>query len=176
MALPKQRGLGLAESIENAVSDVEQPGGKREKERLGKRQVKMHGADEEPGPESSDTWRIQTEQMPPVRKVVDTSCQSSVYVRLSWMHFGALEDSRLARESRTVSRQPFQSSPVDRLRAGSSGLDWPFLGGSQVSKSETWGTLRVSRSESVWAAKGRTFLTIAFPAAGLADLGWKCAP
>ena len=80
MALPKQRGLGLAESIENAVSDVKQPGAKGEKQRLEKRQVKMHGADEEPGPESSDRWRIQTEQMPPLREVVDTPCQVSVYV------------------------------------------------------------------------------------------------
>jgi hypothetical protein len=35
MALPKQRGLGLAESIEDAVSDVKQPGAKGKKERLG---------------------------------------------------------------------------------------------------------------------------------------------
>jgi hypothetical protein len=40
----------------------------------------MHSADEEPGPESSDRWRIQAEQMPPLRKVVDTPCQISVYV------------------------------------------------------------------------------------------------
>jgi hypothetical protein len=80
MALPKQRGLGLAESVENAISDVNQPGAKGEKERLGKRQVKMHGADKETGPESSDCWGIQTEQMPPFREVVDTTCQSSVYV------------------------------------------------------------------------------------------------
>jgi hypothetical protein len=61
MALPKQRGLGLAESIEDAVCDVKQPGAKGKKEGLGKRQVKMHGADEEPGPKSSDRWRVQTE-------------------------------------------------------------------------------------------------------------------
>ena len=61
MALPKQRRLGLAESIEKAVSDVKQPGAKGKKERLRKRQVKMHGADEEPGPQSSDRWRIQAE-------------------------------------------------------------------------------------------------------------------
>ena len=80
MALPKQRRLRLAESIENAVRDVKQPGAKREKERLGKRQVKMHGADEEPGPQSSDGGRVQTEQMPPLRQVVDTPCQDLVYV------------------------------------------------------------------------------------------------
>jgi hypothetical protein len=42
--------------------------------------VKVHGADEEPRPESSDRWRIQAEQMPPFREVVDTTCQVSVYV------------------------------------------------------------------------------------------------
>jgi hypothetical protein len=51
----------MAESIKNAVGDVEQPGAKREKECLEKRQVKMHGADEKPGPESSNRWRIQAE-------------------------------------------------------------------------------------------------------------------
>ena len=61
VALPKQRRLSLAESIEKAVRDVKQPGAKGEKERLGKREVKMHGTDEEPGPESSDRWRIQAE-------------------------------------------------------------------------------------------------------------------
>ncbi len=80
MAFPKQLALGLAESIENAVGDVEQPGAKGEKQRLDKRQVKMHGADEEPRPESGDGWRIQTEQMPPFRKVVETLGQVSVYV------------------------------------------------------------------------------------------------
>ena len=80
MTFPKQAGLGLAESIENAVGDVEQPGAKREKQCLEKRQVKMHGADEEAGPESSDRWRIETEQMPPFCEVVDTACQISVYV------------------------------------------------------------------------------------------------
>ena len=80
VALAKQRRLGLAESIENAVRNVKQPGAKGEKERLGKRQVKMHGADEEPGPQSRDRWRVQTEQMPPLRQVVDTLCQTSVYV------------------------------------------------------------------------------------------------
>jgi hypothetical protein len=43
--------------------------------------VKMHGADEEAGPESSNGGRIQTEQMPPLREVIDTACQISVYVR-----------------------------------------------------------------------------------------------
>jgi len=80
VAFPKQAGLGLAESIENAVGDVKQPGAKREKECLEKRQVKMHGADEEPGPESSHRWCIETEQMPPFREVVETTCQISVYV------------------------------------------------------------------------------------------------
>ena len=47
MALPEQAGMGLAESIENAVGDVQQPGAKGEKQRLEQRQVKMHGADEE---------------------------------------------------------------------------------------------------------------------------------
>ena len=61
MALTKQRRLGLAESIENAISDVKQPGAKGKKERLGKREVKMHGTGEEPGPESSNRWRIQAE-------------------------------------------------------------------------------------------------------------------
>ena len=60
MALPKQRGLGLAESIEDAVSDVKQPRAKGKKERLGKGQVKMHSADEEPGPKSRNRRRIQT--------------------------------------------------------------------------------------------------------------------
>jgi hypothetical protein len=48
MTLAKQRVLGLAEAVENAVSDVKQPGAKREKHRLDKRQVKMHSADKEP--------------------------------------------------------------------------------------------------------------------------------
>ena len=37
MTFPKQRGLGLTESIENAIGDVKQPGTKREKQRLEKR-------------------------------------------------------------------------------------------------------------------------------------------
>ena len=80
VALPKQAGLGLAESIENAVGDVKQPGGQRENECLGKRQVKVHGANEEPRPESRNRWGIETEEMPPFRKVVDTPCQTLVYV------------------------------------------------------------------------------------------------
>ena len=80
VAFPKQAGLGLAESIENAVGDVKQPGAKREKQRLDKRQVKMHGTDEEPRPQSSNGRGIQTEEMPPFRKVVETTCQISVYV------------------------------------------------------------------------------------------------
>jgi len=92
----------------------------------------MHGSDEEPRPESSDRWRIQAEQMPPFREVVETTCQSSVYVRragwvLAMSHlvrlkYSSIEDSRPAPESRTTSRQPFQSSPFDKLRAGSAGL------------------------------------------------------
>jgi hypothetical protein len=70
----------MAESIKNAVGDVEQPGAEGEKQRLDQGQSKMHGADEEPRPESSDRWRIQAEQMPPFREVVDTTCQVSVYV------------------------------------------------------------------------------------------------
>ena len=80
MALPKQRRLGLAESIENAISNVEQPRAKGKKERLGKGPVKMHGADEEPGPQGSDGWCVQTEEVPPLREVVDIPCQRSVYV------------------------------------------------------------------------------------------------
>ena len=37
VAFPKQAGLGLAESIENAVGDVKQPGTKREKQCLEQR-------------------------------------------------------------------------------------------------------------------------------------------
>ena len=40
----------------------------------------MHGANEEERPESSDCWRIQAQEMPPFRKVVEASGQSSVYV------------------------------------------------------------------------------------------------
>jgi hypothetical protein len=80
MALAKQRALGLAESIENAVSDVKQPGAKREKHRLDKRKMKMHGADKEPRPERGDGRCIQAEQMPPFRQVVETSGQGSVYL------------------------------------------------------------------------------------------------
>jgi hypothetical protein len=80
MALPEEAGVGLAEPIENAVGDVEQPGAKGQKERLQKRQVKMHGADEEERPESSDCGRIQAQEMPPLREVVETAGQSSVYV------------------------------------------------------------------------------------------------
>ena len=80
MALPKQGRLGLAESIENAITDVEQPGAKGKKERLGKRPMKMHGANEEPGPKSGDGWGVQTEQMPPLREVGDSQGQSLVYV------------------------------------------------------------------------------------------------
>ncbi len=80
MPLAKQGRLGLAESIENAITDVEQPGAKGKKERLGKRPVKMHRANEEPGPKSGDGWRVQTEQMPPLREVGDTQCQILVYV------------------------------------------------------------------------------------------------
>ena len=44
-----QLALPLAESIENAVGDIEQPGAKGEKQRrLEKGQVKMHGAGKEP--------------------------------------------------------------------------------------------------------------------------------
>ncbi len=80
VALAKQLALGVAESIENAVGDVKQPGAKREKHRLDKRKMKMHGADEEPRPERGDGRRIQAEQMPPFRQVVEASCQVSVYV------------------------------------------------------------------------------------------------
>ncbi len=48
MALP-QVALPRAESVEDAVGDVEQPGAKGEKQRrLEEGQVKMHGAGEEP--------------------------------------------------------------------------------------------------------------------------------
>ena len=88
VALAKQLALGLTESIENAVSDVKQPGAKGEKHRLDKRKMKMHGADEEPRPESSDGRRIQAEQMPPFRQVVEASCQVSVYVgHRFWIRF-----------------------------------------------------------------------------------------
>jgi len=41
--------LALAESVENAVGNIEQPGAKGEKQRrLEKGQVKMHGASKEP--------------------------------------------------------------------------------------------------------------------------------
>ena len=43
-----QLALLLAESIENAVGDIEQPGANGEKERREKGQVKMHGAGEKP--------------------------------------------------------------------------------------------------------------------------------
>jgi hypothetical protein len=61
MALAKQRALGLGESIENAVSDIKEPGAKREKGGLDKRKMKMHGADEEPRPERGDGGGIQAE-------------------------------------------------------------------------------------------------------------------
>ena len=60
MALPERRRLGLAESIEDAVSDVKQPGAKGKEDRLGKRPVKMHGADEGAGPKSSHRRGVQT--------------------------------------------------------------------------------------------------------------------
>jgi hypothetical protein len=51
--------MGMAESIENAVRDVKQPGAEREKKRLNQGQSKMHGADEKPRPESGNGGRIQ---------------------------------------------------------------------------------------------------------------------
>ena len=77
MAFAQQ--LALAESIENAVSDIEQPGAESQKQRREKRETKMHGAGEEPRPESGDGWRIQAEQMPPFREVVEAPGQVSVY-------------------------------------------------------------------------------------------------
>ena len=71
MALP-QVALAVAESIEDAVGDVEQPGAKGEKQRPGRGQVKMHGAGEEPRPESGDGGRIQAQQMPPFCEIVET--------------------------------------------------------------------------------------------------------
>ena len=51
--------LGMTESIEDAVGDVEQPGAEGEKKRLDEGQAKMHGADKEPRPESGDGGSIQ---------------------------------------------------------------------------------------------------------------------
>ena len=77
MAFAQQ--LALPESIENAVGDIEQPGAEGQKQRCEKGDVKMHGAGEEPRPESGDGRRIQAEQMPPFREVVEAPGQTSVY-------------------------------------------------------------------------------------------------
>jgi hypothetical protein len=79
MTLPQLLALPLAESIENAVGDIKQPGAKGKKQRLNQGQAKMHGAGEEPRPERGDRRRIQAKQMPPFRKVVEALSQDSVY-------------------------------------------------------------------------------------------------
>jgi hypothetical protein len=154
----------------------------------------MHGSDEEPRPQSSDRWRIQAEQMPPFRKVIETTCQSSVYVcragcilhlvRLIFLDWRFPVPS----PSPAISRQPLQSSlrdfssahpnpglrpglisavptglvpifppsqqfertnldktevqqsPFDKLRAGSTGLDFFFR-----SRAELGGSVRLKR-------------------------------
>lgn len=68
-----------AEPIENSIGHVEQPGAKGEKQSLDKRQMKMHGADKEPRPDSSHGRRIQAKKMPPSREVVEALGQDSVY-------------------------------------------------------------------------------------------------
>ena len=77
MAFAQQ--LALPESIENAVGDIEQPGAEGKKQRREKGYTKMHGAGEEPRPESGDCRRIQAEQMPPFREIVEAPGQDSVY-------------------------------------------------------------------------------------------------
>ena len=69
----------MAESIENAVSDIEQPGTESQEQGREPGEAKMHGAGEEPRPESGDGGRIQAEQMPPFREVVEAAGQTSVY-------------------------------------------------------------------------------------------------
>ena len=77
MAFAQQ--LALAESIENAVSDIEQPGAESQKQRHEQWNAKMHGVGEEPRPESGDCRRIQAEKMPPFREIVEAPGQNSVY-------------------------------------------------------------------------------------------------
>jgi hypothetical protein len=79
VTLPEQFTRPLAESVENAIGDIEQPGAEGEKQRRDKRQAEMHGASEEPRPKGSNSWRIQAEQMPPFRKIVAATDQDPVY-------------------------------------------------------------------------------------------------
>src|ERR1700733_3094415 len=78
MALP-QVGLALAESVENAVGDVQQPGAKSEEQRWEEGQVQVHGDGEEPCPESGDGGRVQAKKMPPFCEVGETVRQVLVY-------------------------------------------------------------------------------------------------
>jgi len=71
--------FAFAESIEDAVGDVEKPGAEGEQQRGEYWHVEAHGAGEEPSPERSDGWRIQAKQVPPMRKVVEAPGQGLVY-------------------------------------------------------------------------------------------------
>ncbi len=59
-----------AESIEDPVSDVEQPGTEGKQQRRENRHVEPHGPRKEPRPERGYSRRIQAKQVPPSREVV----------------------------------------------------------------------------------------------------------
>ena len=79
MAISERLVLPLTQPIENAIADVEQPGAKAKEERGDQRQMQMHGAGEEPRPKSGNGGRIQAEQVPPFRQVVEALGQDLVY-------------------------------------------------------------------------------------------------
>ncbi len=70
--------FALAESIEDAVGNVEEPSARGKEKRGENWHVEAHGASEEPCPERSDGGRIQAKQVPPMCKVVEAPAQGSV--------------------------------------------------------------------------------------------------